>query len=239
MKKRIISMVLALTMIMGILTGCGAGSGAPANSITVSEMLNSIVEEKGEVEIYARNYSLGTFGSVSDIADKNGEPKAVNDNAKKFQKQIYDGKTGVVYNPTLNPKSNKSITLKELMSADEASLLGPFEGRKDKMRIYVNNDEVTAEILYFKNVSNVYFGSFSREEIAGESYMVFRTYEFRNDNGALTDYHVTVIKDTEYTKDKTIVFDSIDLEGAIIENSFTNKTPIIYTTSDINWTPNK
>ena len=50
MRKKFLSMLLATTMIVGLFTGCG--SIGSANTITVSEMLNHILEEEGEVVIY-------------------------------------------------------------------------------------------------------------------------------------------------------------------------------------------
>lgn len=185
MKKRILSMLLALTMVMGIFTGCGAGGSA--KEITVSEMLNSIIEEKGEVTIYKA------------IANHFDKDVATLDYKDVYY--VYDGKTLTQSN---------------------------YQGRSTKFKNFqlVTDDKgnVRYEHMEFTLGDYIRFGAFSREEINGTSYMVFALYLHGFDGSKWWDKEVfyTLIEDTEYTIDKTIVFDKAsDDITAYVDNATT------------------
>lgn len=259
MKKRILLMVLALTMIIGILTGCGAGSDGSASGstggfgtkeITVSEMLNSIIEENGEVVMYTYLYE-SPYGIENDgVVDKDGNPKSFNEYSDFRSSHIreirYDGKSS---NTKLCKGAgfelDKCLTGEYTFDEAVKGYMNELKGSKSEMTIVTDEDDVMCERLTLKGNAplHVYFGSFTREEIAGVSCMVFRTYGFAKENagnpyGTLTYYDATIIKDTEFTKDKTVVLDSTSLEGAIVTDSISGRENY-YTTYSSNWTPNK
>lgn len=244
MKKRILSVVLALTMVMGILTGCGAGSDGSASGstggfgtkeITVSEMLNSIIEEKGEVEIYEFNPNSKILkneyaGNLMAYLDDKGS------GTMSFKAYYYDGETlkGCIRNDGKKEYiKNFLVNPSEFYEGTEIRKNPNFKGIKlvtDK-----NGD------FLYESLGGAKFGAFERVDFNGDSYMLFTTYTFGNEDskdfaGQLKDMVCIIIKDTDYTKDKTIVFDAIGTNG--IESEVED---LMYDvkTYDKNWTPNK
>ena len=208
MKKRILSMILMLTMVMGIFTGCGTGAGGSANEITVSEMLNSIIEEKGEVVMYRGGVSADGYAGFDTISDKS------------------DGSVVVYNGETLIQKRHKhsSPTLLGLLKGEEeADYVTQKELAVDLDLSLDENDNVVGEVLHgrekMKTSTYAVFDNCTHVEINGKSYMMFELYikYFRSDNEVDT-VHLTFIEDTEYTKDKTVVFDSKDTEGVTVGN---------------------
>ena len=191
MKNRILSMLLALTMVMGILTGCGAGgSGSSSKEITVSEALNSILEDEGEVIIYntkSRSYKEKATQKVMSVITNSNEGHLKWDGTSVYKwEPMYDR-----YSPWIS---------------------GPTDFFIEKSISETSSDIVT---MTSKGSSNeLLFGTCEHVEYEGESYMVFKTYFVRPyDNGINEDViHTTfyIIKDTDFTKDKTIVADSAD-----------------------------
>lgn len=215
MKKKILSMLLVATMVMGIFTGCGARGSA--NEITVSEMFNHILEEEGVVTIYE-----GTKRSITENRD----------NVSLYQ--FYDD--GYVM------KHNNERTLSSYFSDEgEQKSEGKFEGftiTKDE------NGQTIAEMINTSENGVVPFGKFERMEIEGESYMVFTTYFYERIGGEngyykLESARCSIIKDTEYTKDKTIVLDTETTDNLKEVSMDKLVAEWYYATYDANWLDDK
>lgn len=208
-------MLLVATMVMGIFTGCGAGSSA--NEITVSEMFNHILEEEGVVNIYS-----GTKSSIT----KN------EDNVSLFQ--FYDD--GYVR------KCNNEKTLNSYFSDEgEQESEGKFKGFEITK---AENEQTIAEMICTSKNGVLPFGEFERMEIEGESYMVFTTYFYERIGGEngyykLESARCSIIKDTEYTKDKTIVLDTEETDNLKEVPMDELVADYYYITYDANWLDDK
>lgn len=234
--KRILTMILALTMVMGILTGCGAGSDGSASGstggfgtkeITVSEMLDSIIEEKGEVVMYS---GVNNFSNYEDKPCFKGTDFEV---IRSGIVTRYDGGEWVYAKVC----SNNFESLSDFITNAEE------KAREVKVRInnftpifYTDNGKITCQEMF-----ECKFGSVEHVEIDGTSYMLFREFNYKNDTenkdfGKCILMNLVLIEDTEYTKDKVVVFDDIKTEGfKMIDTTSEN----VYMTYDSNWTPNK
>lgn len=197
MKKRILSMLLALTMIMGIFTGCGAG--ASMEKITVSEMLANVMEENdGEAVIFTYVYD-----------DDDNYKKSFSEKTR-WTPWTYDGETlSALKAKDANGESvsgSKSPTLNEFFSAVSYEI-GDTSGKPGKW-IDISRADTPVEYLYYDSPC-VLFGKCEHVAIDGVSYMFFTSYKYDNKHG-LESTHFTLIKDTEYTKDKLVVVDSTE-----------------------------
>lgn len=194
-------MLLVSIIIMGIFTGCGNSAETSGNgntgsifqeTITISEMLNSIIEDEGHVVVYS------TFSSdyKEPIETTSGGVVA------------HDGKKDIDLTAGYD---TPPYTFKEFLALDAAEIDEKLkEGSEDTIRfnLYVPEGDgvVTAQTSTLAD-----FGSFSRVEIDGKSCMVFELYRYNN--GVCNGVFRTIIKDTEYTKDKIVVFDSVSSES--------------------------
>lgn len=227
MKKRILTMVLALTMIMGILTGCGADS---ANKITVSEMINSVLEEKGEVVMYyvtksGKNYTpdyVPTKNLEGTVTYYNGESLTAMSSKDKKLGNYLNGTSEA--NIPARAIQDLKVDLKTITDEEGTVLYEAFCAKQYGAQ---------KETAWFK------FGEFSRVEIEGVSCMVFAVYSYDTDSYKLKYVDYVVIEDTEYTKDKTVVFDKTNDEGIKGNTVYTDLAGHGFVTSDKNWTPNK
>lgn len=234
MKKRILSMLLVATMVMSIFTGCGAGGSA--NEITVSEMLNSILEDEGEVVMY-------TFTKDGDDWTEDYAP------SKKTNVQcyVYNGETETITLMTSSATGTSKNPLGDYLDgtciADKEKSTTTSYNEPDDLTVVVDKEgNVLYETLLGVYAYSIRFGDFERKEINGVSCMVFATYYFGNEQnpkyaGVLEEVNYTIIADTDYTKDKTVVCDSADTEGILTETYDSSKLAWIHT-SDKDWTPN-
>lgn len=211
MKKRILSMILMVTMIMGIFTGCGVGASSSMEKITVSEMLASVMEENnGEAVIFTHHYSK------DNAYKKNFSEKT------KWEAWVYDGEmlNAAVINCTGELTNNGGLvgtseyTLKEFYSASTFEKSeGRYSSGKPSWEIDITREDTPVEYMKFSSSSHkyptVYFGKCEHVEIEGESYMFFKAYQYDYKTG-LESTEFTLIKDTEFTKDKLVVVDSVE-----------------------------
>lgn len=194
MKKRILSMILMLAMVMGIFTGCGAGAdnaGASMEKITVSEMLANVVEENdGKVVIfvhdsdsYKENFSEKTKWFAYTY---NGEAT-----------QLLRGANGEVNTPTADlasvDASNKRTELKEYYN--------------EHARVKIDMSRPDSSVVFLGG-NDIFFGECKHVDINGESYMFFKSYKISKNSEEFGQTMFTLIKDTDFTKDKLIVADS-------------------------------
>lgn len=201
--KRILSMLLALTMIMGIFTGCGAG--ASMEKITVSEMLANVMEENdGEAVIFTHVY------------DDNDNYKKSFSEKTRWEPWNYDGETLSGLNAKdVNGESvsgSKRPTLNEFFSAvSYEKNPGIYASGEPSWKIDVSRENTPVEYMQLNGCwyPSVFFGKCEHVEIDGTSYMFFTSYIYDNKDG-LVSTHFTLIKDTEYTKDKLVVVDSTE-----------------------------
>lgn len=214
MKKKIISILLVATMAVTILAGCGNADGtvkvSKSDTMTISEMLDAVLEDSGgEVNIYCR-YS---------------ESKEVLGKDFPCRTYSYDGKTVKIL------KSNPSNTLGDIANgnAEKADLHAEY-GVEPGLCIRTDETGNTAnlEILACGGIEKVdgnvrtgddgaavFFGSFSRIEVYDKTYMCFTMTVYPASYSPYDTY--TLIEDTKSTKDKTIVFDTVGTDGVLVD----------------------
>lgn len=207
MKKKLLSMLLVATMVMGIFTGCGADGSA--ETITFRDMLTHVLEENdGEIIIYER---YNTSGYQKSFTENSG-----------FRGYFYNGKEWA-------RATNGAPKLKEFQ-ANEVDFIQPEERNYHDVYglvLYKHESGTPVEYMSADACGNsgifLKFGECSHVEINGISYMLFTTYNYTTRNG-LKSTDMILIEDTEYTKNKKIVLDSGDSED------------IEVVSRDINWT---
>lgn len=229
MKKRILSLLLVMAMIMSIFTGCGNSAETSGNgntgsifqkTITISEMLNSIIEDEGECIMYRVLFDIrGGSEYVPPLEDLKVTDAFAYDGNYLLDAGCDDRKLDVVLNKEKD----------EFYVEDVKEYHQPYS-----LDIYVpeGEDETVVECLnredgYF----GLYFGNFTRMEIDEVSCMVFETYEYSLYNEELSEVYYTIIKDTEYTKDKVVVFDSPSSESVTLNKHMDYVTEYRYKTA--------
>ena len=232
MKKRILYMLLA-TMVMGILTGCGVGLGDDsanasagifgAEEITVSEMINSFAEEDNNGEFVVYTFSLREE-DVESIVDEEITVTDVvlNNKIVTGRLTIYDNEKCVTrsfYNEQKKNLENivmledREMYLSELTALDPLSddlVSGEFDVKRSKDSLYFATYK-DSDIILSETYCGKFGNTFERIEIEGKSYMVFPFYSFRGYDGKIIGIACTMIEDTDYTKDKIIVLDTLEL----------------------------
>ena len=195
-------------MIMAIFTGCGTGASASMEKITVSEMLASVMEENnGEAVIFTYHYTK------DNAYKKNFSEKT------KWEGWVYDGEMlyGAVINPTGELTNNGSTegtyeyTLNEFYA--EGTYVkgeGPYCSGKPTWEIDITREDSPVEYMDLGSSHKypiIYFGKCEHVEIEGEAYMFFKAYQYDYKTG-LESTEFTLIKDTDFTKDKLVVVDN-------------------------------
>lgn len=189
-------MLLALTMIMGIFTGCGAGgSNASMEKITVSEMLANVMEENsGEAIIFT--YESDKYRE--NVSEKlKWLPYAY---AKETMAQI-----------AINGDGWK-CTLDEFYSADSYVKSEKATHSSNWWYLDVTREESVVQYIPYDSHNKdavVTFGECEHVIINDESYMLFKSYKYDYIDG-FEKTCFTLIKDTEYTKDKLVIADSAE-----------------------------
>lgn len=210
MKKRILSLLLVATMIMSIFTGCGNSTETSGNGntgsiftkkITISEMLNSIIEDEGEVIIYRALFH------PKDPSSENIPPL---EDFELLDAYSYDGNY-------LAYDENYHRYLDELLKLEKDEFVFHYLDEPYSLDIYVpeGEDEAVMECLTPGGYLGFYFGNFTRMEINEVSCMVFEAYDYPSRDHLNTVYRI-IIKDTDYTKDKVVVFDSPSSESVTV-----------------------
>lgn len=194
MKKKVTIMALIIVMLISILAGCVPNTKdnkKESETMTASEMLKSVAASNdGKVWIYYKNIDSKRIDPPP--AETYGDYMAMYVWAYDIDKKaIYEydsfgldelAKNG---NPT-----NKSDILKTY-----------------KFHIATRKDHINEDLHPVGGYTIAFMGSnasFSHETFNGISYMCFKKY------GDGRNYVVSLIKDNDETKDKTIVSDSND-----------------------------
>lgn len=227
MKKKILSMLLVATLITSIFTGCGAGG---SKEITVSEMLDSILEENGEVVMYTF-LKDGSKWTEDYAPSKNTEVGCI----------VYDGETEtttwMISSETGDPLLGSYLDGTRV--ADKEASNKDLCNQPVNMKLEVDADgNVLCERL-----NSCSFGEFQRKEINGVSCMIFATYVFYvttydGIEQRVSGVSYTIIPDTEFTQDKTVVLDTADTEGieVVKDDSKLRNGKLTFATQDRNWT---
>ena len=213
-------MVLALTMIMGILTGCGAGSDGSASGstggfgtkeITVSEMIHSFAEEDNNGEFVTYRFELSEDDVEAVVAEETTVADVVLNNKVVVTYKSFNNNEKTVSAGFIN---KTEMYLTDLIALDPLSndFDGQTEVKRSKQRLSLYTYDDTGIITYEGYSGCLYSNTFERVEIEGKTYMLFALYEF-NFNGKIIGVTCTMIEDTDYTKDKTVVLDTLETEG--------------------------
>lgn len=219
MKKRFIALSLVVTMIIGVLSGCGnskggsseGGSSKKSDTMTVSEMLEAVLEDNdGELYIYEADMFYD-----SDIPLGKNRPVHV---------YVYDGE-GIDWCREAGRTQTGRGSYK---LGDIANKEISFEKGGDKAESHLNletdesGNNVYIEAMMYKKALKgrdaFYLGGFSRIEVYGTTFMCFATtvtHKAYYDNRSSVLYYL--IEDTESTKDKTIVWDDLGTDGIPVD----------------------
>lgn len=223
MKKKLTAL-LALALTVTLLGGCGGtaqttsgtvkseagdlpaegsdvGDSLSGGEITVSDMINSILEEKGSVYIYeqVQNPPGKDFGKDVSVHVYKYDGSSLADGGRR-------GNMGEYASGTESPESLEYETISSEVSLN---LLTDSTG---------NN--VRQETFYYKSIRDNYededlefgFTNFRHITIYDKSYMVFSV-----SNPERVWFECIAIEDTDYTKDKVIVFDKIGTDGITVD----------------------
>lgn len=192
--------------------GSDVGDSLSGGEITVSDMINSILEEKGSVYIYeqVQNPPGKDFG-------KDVSVHVYKYDGSSLAEEKSGHKMGEYASGTESPESLEYETISSEVSLN---LLTDSTG---------NN--VRQETFYYKYISesngNHYehddlkfgFTNFRHITIYDKSYMVFSV-----SNPERVWYECIAIEDTDYTKDKVIVFDKIGTDGITVDQGSDNSS---------------
>lgn len=217
MKKKIALLLTVAMVTMTMLAGCGstsenpAGEGSDAGStankvsgetVTVSEMLEHVLADNGGTMYIiakgtAEQYTLEALENNEDVSfaityvtayDGSKLETHKSENSFYFwnddnKKHTYDSFVSSIYERVDNEASNVSLSLSTYGDNDL-----PEEVLKGES---INSD---ADVYFYETMYHVTDGK-------GNSFMVFY-----NNNGGYNKY--TLIKDTDWSKDKTVVLDT-------------------------------
>lgn len=208
MKRRIATLLTLTISITMLLSGCGS-TESKSDTMTVSEMLETVLKDNGgEVYIYKGDTQhdnvLGKDMDV-DVYVYDGEEITGCEDERYYAGELqlwecnYD--LGDIVNDKINfeKDENKKLVLGLNLETDETG------------------NDVHIEAIKTESESDKYFfGTFSRIEVYDATFMCFATRVVPQDGtNPYTLY--TVIKDTESTKDKTIVCDEVGTEGILVD----------------------
>lgn len=269
--KRKISILLVGLLTVGLMGGCGntkvtikdsqdkdiakveieenqENSDAKSNEvdngiITVSQMLNLIVDEKGQVSIYqmqgseTKDHVLDKDDKVAVLSYDGKTIKRYFDKDAKYEEdKTY--KIGEVAQGVAEIPSEGS---ENWFSVQDNGYFSDIKYDSQKIGMAMNTDAsgnnadvealyatITGSCLYsdeeveneptdFETTYCINFSSsFQRYQIYNQSYMVFRTT--RGDGTNVRDIYYTIIQDTESTIDKTVVLDEVGTDGIVVDS---------------------
>lgn len=229
MKKRIFSILAIMCSMMLILTGCGeanetdvsdGGINAVDNTMKFSELFKKDViayfgelhddddligkdkdiseirffRSDGSVTIYGLGYSYSNLGKLSKMKEKQIEQSLVN--AGSLSDQEREGEISFYY------KDEEKYSLG--IVTDETGNNVSYEG--------FEYDGSSSEYTYNGDWKYSYAG---HVQVYGSSYMYF--LKKKNSDSGFSWIHFMLIRDTEETKEKEIVFDDIGTEGIYVD----------------------
>jgi len=212
MKKKLLVLLMATTMMASLLAGCGSKDATP---ITVSEMLDKVLEENGgSIYIYTSSISGHSFDELISTTEYTV--------ALKPTVYKYDGTNICTLSASLKGGSRQdkghfeSATVKG-NTLDEGSdeLVKNFDKNIDSMHdddkpqassLTIDSDGVEILPSEAANGSDriAFYDDFYHIENRGISYMVFHAPA---GNPPTSNVYI-FIKDTDYTIDKTVVPDT-------------------------------
>ncbi len=228
-EKRFITLGLVVTMVVGVLGGCGS-SGSSGKTMTVSEMLETVIEDNGG-EVYL--YEVESGGDNKD--------KTFGKDMKVSDVYAYDGnnieRMSLGYGNIIKLKdvANHDVSYEERQNKRE--ILGlDLETDETGNDVYIEAIKIDDNDGWGKEYDVMYFGGFSRIEIYDTTFMCFATnftdYSYAN---PYTTTQYVLIEDTESTKDKTIVWDELGTDGILTDEVNVQKDkycPVNYQTAD-------
>ena len=220
MKRRIATLLTLTISTTMLLSGCGSIE-SKQDTMTVSEMLETVLKDNGgEVYIYEGDTDHGAVLGKDmdvDVYAYDGEEITMCEDERFFAGEIpfsdcyYD--LGDIANDKINFEKNEKKGFK-------SKVLGLNLETDD-----TGNDVYIEAIKTDHESDEYFFGTFRRIEVYDATFMCFETrVEPQNGTSPYTVY--TVIKDTESTKDKTIVWDEVGTEGILVDEMGIN--PSIY-----------
>lgn len=216
-KKKIVLLLTVATMIVGLLVGCGNSENKTSKSdtMTISEMLNAVIKDNdGEVLIYHGEYTRSD-SSNSGLNKPVGKDMHIHGIWGGIRS--YDGEK-IKYKDE-NKKEETSTKLGDVAKGLELS--DRDEGKAATLNVTTDEtgNAVRLEALAVEGERCDYeliFGSFSRITIYDKTFMVFSTrVDWGNGEPPFVSY--LIIEDTDSTKDKTIVYDSIGTDGVLVD----------------------
>jgi len=225
--KKLLVLLTAMALITGLLTGCGGKEqtttsghdSSKLKEITISEMFASQMKENdGNVYMFTQ-IMCGDYSIDSQIAAGELRPRCFFAYDGSVLTEMNDDKLPDSFNETLSNVS--SLDVVESISAQ--LYRGTFDDTIEyEALLFIKEDGTmrgyTSSRRLYSNESTSYHVT-----IEGDSYMVLDNHD-RNYDG---DNTYIIIKDTDYTKDKVVIFDTADSSKSIAIDSDEVTTPII------------
>lgn len=206
--KRKIATLLTLALSTALLLGGCGSAGSKSDTMTVSEMLETVLKDNGgEVGIYVTKdltSSSSAFGKdtrvVGYVYDGNTVTIKGDDSSNCYAYSLGEIAQGHDIRLDENWKDHEPVKVTLSYVTDETGNAIKFEFL-DGMCIYPSSYN-----------DGAFFNAFNRVTVYDKTYM---TFAGGFDTGSSLQKWYIVIEDTESTKDKTIVCDEIGTAGMV------------------------